>query len=53
MVTIGDKLVYLWGRMYTVRIPGYHNNGIGYVIIWITEKEEYVDFMKKYSGYME
>ena len=24
-----------------------------YVIVWITEKEEYADFMKKYSGYMQ
>ena len=39
--------------IHNIALPGYHNNGIGYVIIWITEKEEYVDFMKKYSGYME
>ena len=24
-----------------------------YVIVWITEKEEYTDFMEKYSGYMQ
>ena len=24
-----------------------------YVIVWITEKEEYADFMKKYAGYMQ
>lgn len=24
-----------------------------YVIVWITEKEEYIDFMEKYSQYLE
>ena len=24
-----------------------------YVIVWITEKEEYTEFMEKYSGYMQ
>lgn len=37
------------------RLEAYSRLGIKeyYVIVWITEKEEYVDFMKKYSSYME
>lgn len=37
------------------RFEAYSRLGIKeyYVIVWITEKEEYADFLKKYSGYME
>ena len=37
------------------RLEAYSRLGIEeyYVIVWITEKEEYADFMEKYSKYME
>lgn len=37
------------------RFEAYTRLGIkeAYVIVWITEKEEYLDFMEKYSGYLE
>jgi len=37
------------------RLEAYLRLGINeyYVIVWITEKEEYVTFMEKYSKYME
>jgi len=37
------------------RLEAYSRLGIDeyYVIVWITEKEEYADFMDKYSKYME
>lgn len=37
------------------RLQAYSNLGVEeyYVIVWITEKEEYVEFVEKYSKYME
>lgn len=37
------------------RLQAYSNLGVEeyYVIVWITEKEEYVEFIEKYSKYME
>lgn len=37
------------------RLEAYARLGIEeyYVIVWITEKEEYAEFMEKYSGYMQ
>lgn len=37
------------------RLEAYSQLGIAeyYVIVWITEKEEYLDFVEKYSQYME
>lgn len=37
------------------RLEAYSRMGIQeyYVIVWITEKEEYIDFMEKYSQYLE
>jgi len=37
------------------RLEAYSRLGVDeyYVIVWITEKEEYTEFMKKYSKYME
>ena len=37
------------------RLEAYSRLEIGeyYVIVWITDKEDYTDFMAKYSGYME
>jgi len=37
------------------RLEAYNRLGIEeyYVIVWITEKEDYTEFMEKYSGYME
>ena len=37
------------------RLEAYSRLGVAeyYVIVWITEKEEYADFMVKYSTYME
>ena len=37
------------------RLEAYSRLGVAeyYVIVWITEKEEYADFMEKYSKYME
>ncbi len=37
------------------RFEAYQRLGIEeyYVIVWITEKEDYAEFMDKYSGYME
>ena len=36
------------------RLEAYSRLGVleYYVIVWITEKEEYADFMEKYSKYM-
>lgn len=37
------------------RFEAYSRLGVTeyYVIVWITEKEEYAEFMEKYSKYME
>ena len=37
------------------RYEAYQRLGITeyYVIVWMTEKEEYVDFMEKYAKYMQ
>lgn len=37
------------------RFEAYLRMGVAayYVIVWITEKEEYADFMEKYAKYME
>ena len=37
------------------RLEAYNRLGVEeyYVVVWITEKKEYVEFMEKYSNYME
>ena len=37
------------------RYEAYQRLGIKeyFVIVWMTEKEEYAEFMEKYSGYMQ